>query len=48
VTSAPRPPREAVRCSSGGESGPAKLFEEMMTSSDFAEFLTLGAYEHLD
>ena len=26
----------------------AKLFEDMMTSTDFAEFLTLGTYEQLD
>ncbi len=26
----------------------AKMFEEMMTSPDFAEFLTLGAYQYID
>ena len=26
----------------------ARLFEDMMTSGDFAEFLTLVAYDHID
>jgi malate synthase len=26
----------------------AKIFEQMMTSPDFAEFLTLVAYEYID
>jgi malate synthase len=27
---------------------PAEMFKDMMTSSEFPEFLTLGAYEHID
>jgi len=42
---------ELVRSATDAQSGSAEakqLFKEMMTSSDFPEFLTLAAYQHID
>jgi malate synthase len=41
---------EGLRRSIGGEplARAARLYEDMMTSPDFPEFLTLGAYQYLD
>ncbi|MBZ5611716.1 MAG: malate synthase A [Acidobacteriia bacterium] len=38
----------AERFNQGKFETAAKMFEQMMTSSDFAEFLTLGAYNYID
>ena len=42
---------ELVRAATDAQAGSAEakqLFKEMMTSSDFPEFLTLSAYQHID
>ena len=40
--------RQTMRKIRPEETLATKLFEEMMTSAEFPEFLTLGAYEHID
>jgi hypothetical protein len=41
---------ESLRGSIGGEqlARAARIYEQMMTSGDFPEFLTLVAYEYID
>jgi len=40
---------QAVAMHQGGRMAEAaEIYDRMMTSSEFAEFLTLGAYEYID